>query len=245
MSVYDTILVDGVDLDATYGITAWASVVGYGEMPDTALRLPGKVGAVSQFQTIGARTVQVGLENVGTGADYASKLASFNDNMRALKKLMVTGRGKPTVTLSRRQSFSTGNEQHDGTAQYLRGLEPSLAFFNYGTVLVDFLLTSGVFYATADATINPGTVTVNGETATTRMSITLPGAGTLTNSTAGVSVTVTAAATLNVLNFTATAGLSTLTHSGDDYWFVLLPGSNTITWSGTGTPSIAYRAAYL
>jgi len=77
------------------------------------------------------------------------------------------------------------------------------------------------------------------------MTITLPGAGTLTNSTLGVSVTTTVAATLTVEPFTASAGLDTMSWSGDDYWFVLAPGSNTITWSGAAGASIVYTAAYL
>lgn len=116
-----------------------------------------------------------------------------------------------------------------------------------GRAVLEVMNLDGCWYDAALTPTIPATITVPGTAPTNRITLVLPGAGTLSNTTLGVSVAVTAGQTLTVQTKTTTGTLSTITASGDPFgnWFALAPGSNVITWSGSGTPTISYAPAYL
>jgi hypothetical protein len=236
---WETILVDGVDISsAARIIQVWDGAHTSADLRGGDLVVPGRDGVVAADRPFDVATLSIGMQVRGS-----SLLTGFNDELRTLVGICKPGR---TVTLSRRMSYSAGNETHTATGRYLSGLTPSLATPALGKLVVNFAVLSGVWHGSS-VSVSPGTVTIAGEVRTKKITLTLPGAGTLTNSTTGVSVTVTAAATLDVEAGTSTGTLSDVVASGDPLgaWFTLVPGSNTITWSGAGTPTIAYRPAYL
>lgn len=206
--------------------------------------VPRRFGSVQTDSITGSLIVPVKMLLLGKKSNGAYTRAQYHDAARTLGTL-VFNRGKAFM-LGRVVDSESGAVSCETQARYLRGLEsPEQVAAHGGRVAFDLEVFAGCFYLPADTTINPGVNIINGELDTRRIVITVASAGTLTNTTLGVSVTVTAGCTLNVEAFTATAGIAGLSWSGDDYWFVLAPGSNTITWTGTGTPAIAYRAAFL
>lgn len=200
--------------------------------------IPGRRGRVPTPSTIDAGKIGIAMVLRGANADGtvpADQEAAFLDNWRALKRLLYRPTG---MQLRRRLRYPEGVASHVATAKLLpSSFTPGTLATLYGKVILDLSVLSGTFYDEASTTIAPGTVTITGDAPTRRMTITLPRAGTLTNGTLGVSVTVTVAATLDVEAATATAGLDTMSWSGDNSFFLLAPGSNTITWSGDNAPT--------
>lgn len=191
-------------------------------------------------QEYDAYTFAVPLELLGSSqADYQDKLASLRalaESSRAavtFTRVHPTGAGDVTQTCSARCRLSEPGSRN--------------GLLN-GRVSVEVTNLDGCWYASsASAPTIPATITVGGTAVTNRITLVLPGAGTLSNTTLGVSVAVTAGATLTVQSKATTGALSAVTASGDPFgnWFALAPGSNTITWSGAGTPTISYYAAHL
>lgn len=237
----DTILIDGTDLQTSARIIqVWGGVHAVADNRHGGFVIP-QVNGVSYdtdppFDT---NTLSLGLMLRGGAPD----VTGFNDAYRTLKLLCKPGR---KVTLTRRLSFGAGNEDHTADARYYSGLSPDMQTPADGKLVLNFLILSGLWYGPTVAT-TPGTRTITGEAVTRRMTLALPGAGTLTNTTLGISVTVTATATLDVKAETSTGSVLDVVTSGDPLgaWFALAPGSNVITWSGAGTPTITYYPAYL
>lgn len=237
---WETLLVDGVDV-TTIGarvIRSWDDMLTSPRDRGDPLILPGRDGAQDTQRAFDPVVATVGLQ-----LRSDSILTGLNDMLRALRGICKPGQ---LVTLTRRLSYSSGNETHTAPGRYLSGLTPTLVTPKVARLDVSFTVLSGLWYGAA-VTITPGTRTIAGEVRTRRMTLDLPGAGTLTNSTLGVSVTVTAAAVLDVDAETSTGSVLDVASSGDplDAWFALAPGSNVITWSGSGVPDIDYQPAYL
>lgn len=208
--------------------------------------VPRRDGAVFSRKMVDPWVLPIGMVVLGANEDGsipADSWKAFQNNWRTLKALVWSPRTAGTLT--RTLSLPSGDVVSTATAEVLPSSLATSRVGIHGRVAVEFLILSGYFYGTQVTGVTPGIATFAGDADTRRITLTLPGAGTLTNSTLGVSVTVTAACTLDVEAFTATAGLAGLSWSGDDYWFVLAPGSNTITWSGAAGASIAYYPAYL
>ncbi len=238
----DTILIDGSDLSSTARILqVWGGVHTVAGNRGSGFIIPERHGITDDIdRPFEAGVLGLGLMLRGGAPD----VTGFNDAYRALLQLCKPGR---KVTLTRRLSFATGNEDHTASARYISGLDPDMQTPADGKMFLRFLILDGLWYATALTPTIPATITVPGTAKTNRMTLVLPGTGTLTNTTLGVSVAVTAAQTLTVETKQTTGTLSTITHAGDPLgnWFTLAPGSNVITWSGGGTPTISYQPAYL
>jgi phage-related protein len=129
-------------------------------------------------------------------------------------------------------------------------------------VAFSLLILDGFFYDLAATTTNittaGGTVTNPGDVTTRRMTLTFTGVSgawtmVLTNTTTGVSVTLTGSGTtpvgVDVEAFTATQGganvIGNVAHSGDNYFMVLAPGNNVFTLTGGASVAVAAKAAWL
>lgn len=208
--------------------------------------VPGRRGQLGVRKPLDAYAFAIPITIYPTGENgtIAQRRAMTLNTLRAtMAALMGTG---GLVTLTRRLTTATGDLMTVAAGEFVDGLAIEWLNAEAGRTELNFVNLEGCWYATYDDVLTPGNVIVAGDVETHRITLTLPGPGTLTNTTAGASVTVTTGAVLDVENFDASAGLATLTTTGSDpYWFTLLPGSNAITWTGTGSPSIGYRAAYL
>ena len=145
-------------------------------------------------------------------------------------------------------------------------MEPTSNHRNSAAFTVDLLLSDPYFYGASQSQslgTSGGTITnlaegVVGEgypSAVSAFTLTLTaGPVTITNVTAGVSVTYGAAITaspvvLDILNMTATDAsgnnqTSNITHAGSRMWMCLLPGQNVITVSA-GTVTFNWCPPYL
>lgn len=200
---------------------------------------PVKRGRSFAAQEFDAYTFEILLELLGTSqADYQDKLAS----LRALSES-----SRAAVTFTRVHPVTGGDTTQTCTARCRLSEPGSRNGLLNGRVAMEVTNLDGCWYGASVAPTIPATITVGGTAATNRMTLVLPGAGTLTNTTLGVAVAVTAGQTLTVQTKQTTGTLSTVSASGDPFgnWFALAPGSNVITWSAAGTPTISYSPAYL
>ncbi|MGZ4596281.1 MAG: phage distal tail protein [Actinomycetes bacterium] len=246
MTTWETLLVDGSDIASTARILqVWDGIHAVASERGDPVTVPGRDGVVDVDRAFDAFPVAIGLQLRG-----ASLLTGFNDVHRDLKRLCKPGR---KVTLSRRLSYTTGQETHTCSGRYLSGLEPTLMTPALGRVVVSFLNLDGLWYGPS-TTIGTGTVSVLGDVRTRRMTVTLSGGAgptTVTNTTNGWAFTLTGststAVAVDVENMTATQGGTDV--SSRLSWTKGLPlqleaGSNTLTCS-SGSASIAYQPAYL
>ena len=170
--------------------------------------------------------------------------AALQDNLDTLRKLVASGYAAVTFTRTKPSGGGDVTTSHSGT-----GSVNDVAMVNgliTGRVVMTVKNLDGCWYGASVTPTIPATITVAGTKRTHKMTLGLPGAGTLTNTTLGVSVTVTATATLTVHTETSTASVLDVVTAGDPLgaWFTLAPGSNVITWSGSGTPTLTYYPAY-
>lgn len=218
--------------------------------------IPGRYGQIGATKPLDSYSfsIPIGIMGIDTNGLFPNSVEEQRMwalvNLRGLIRALSPFHG--LVNLKRRiQNYGETYPYYEQTcnAEFVAG--SALDFFvpEAGKTELEFINLDGCWYSLNDnheeLDTSPKTITINGEYITKRISITLPSAGTLENNTAGVSVTVLGACTLDVESYTASSGLDTLTHSGDVNWFVLWPSDNTITWSGNGTPSFDYRGAYL
>lgn len=237
----DSLSIGGTDLE-TYCtiqdvVNGWVGAPDFRGSSELVPRSEGAIG-VDRY-SVGPRVITI--RAIVTGTDRAG----FMDNMRALAKLVVNS--GQTFTLTRVVDAGT-DVTATATARYLRGIEPQMAAGKVAYLAIELEILSGYFYGTQITNVNAGTVSISGDATTRAIVLDLQEAGTLANSTLGCSVTVLEPAVLTVNTFTSAGGdISTMSWSGDDYWFALAPGSNTITWSGANAAlaDIAYQPAYL
>jgi len=174
-----------------------------------------------------------------------STQAAAQDNIDSLRALVESSAA--AITLTRIKPHASGDVTTTCSAHCSLSDVAMVNGLVNGRLLLDVTNLDGCWYGAAVAPTIPATITVAGTARTNRITLVLPGAGTLTNTTLGVSVAVTAAATLAVQSRTTTGTLAAITAAGDPFgnWFALAPGSNAITWSAGGTPTISYQPAYL
>lgn len=256
--MWDTLLVDGTDLSTIVSCVQtldgnYNAAVARGD----DITIPGVDGEIFTDKPYGAGTVDYGLVFAG------DTTAEFNDQYRVLKTLIRPGK---QLTLTRRVSYSTGNESHTAVATYASGLTMSPQLMRFGKVAVSFKILSGVWYAASPTTVSVGsgfstTLAAAGETRTHKMTITVPGGSSITNSTNGFTLSLdmssivysggtapTDPVTINVLNMTATQDGNDVSNCmtwNQRYPMRLEPGNNTI-FPGAGiTASFSYYPAYL
>lgn len=243
--MYETILFDGTDIKTAgvRSIQVWDGVLLTTALRGADLLIPGADGEHSIPRPFGAGVLNLGLV-LTTDTN-----AGFNDAYRALRRLAkVDG----TVTLTRRLSFGTGNEEHTAVAKYAGGLEPTMVKMIGGSLTLSMKILGGLWYGPA-VTIGAGTSTVAGDVRTRRMTVTFTGGTnpTLTNTTTGDVLTYTGSPTSAVVNVesmsaadggTDVSGL--IGWTPNTYPMTLAAGSNTLVLTGGGSVSVAYQPAY-
>lgn len=247
---WDTTLVDGLDLKEyadisgdTYG-SVFEVVSPRGDLPEFL----GVDGSPEHIDRPAPAKI-VAYDLTMLGAD----LTEQNDSWRALQALC---RPYKQVTLTRRVSYTAGNESHTAEATLHRML-PSYQGPWVTRAVVEFQLMRGMWFGGEETVEAGGTVGILGTARTERMTVTLsagaatPGVGNLTNGYAfAYNATVPAGGVLvDVEARTATGITGSVDLSRYLIWnkrspFRLEPGANELTVS-SGDATIEYLPAYL
>lgn len=200
--------------------------------------VPSRRGLVWSAQEYDAYTFSVALEVIGTSQ------ANFQDRLANLRALLESS--MESVTVTRKHPIGSGDLSTSCRSRCRLSEVGARSGLFAARVALEVTNLDGCWYGAALTPTIPATITSPGTARTNRITLMLPGAGTLTNTTLGVSVTVTASATLTVQTKTTTGTLADVVAAGDPFnnWFAVDPGANLITWSGGGTPTISYAPAY-
>lgn len=233
-------LVAGTSVKTYAHIASWDGLLMAAPFRGADLVVPSRRGQTFTAKEYDAYTFSVPL--VLNGATQAAT----QDNLDALRSLCDTSHAAKTLT---RTKPTAAGDLSTTCSATLSLSEPAMVNgLLTGRVVLTVTNLDGCWYGAAAAPTIPATLTVAGTARTNKMTLVLPGAGTLTNSTLGVSLALTGSGsrTLDVRAKTTTGTLAQITASGDAFgnWFTLAPGSNVITWSGAGTPTISYQPAF-
>lgn len=225
--------------------------------------VPGRVGAIAANPWIGPRTLTLAGLVVGkaTGA-----LTARDDCLNKLRTLGRTFFANGTAFTLQRETVGTNGRPLvvESAARYLGGLESAqFEAPNVARVAADFVLLDVYLHGTASTA---GTVTstsslvVDGDVATSRVTVTFTGGTTaqrLTNTSTGSWVQYGTAAggtavTLDVQAFTATRGSASVVGDvtfnaadGSRPWMTLLAGTNSLQLTGGGTAVVTWIGEYL
>lgn len=252
--LYDTTLVDGVDLRTLGCITVpyeapYVSANERGELASYA-----GVDGVRNFDLpLGAGLYSVRMVINQPKIDGTWK--DLNDQFRALRLACKPGR---QITLGRRMEFSLGQEEHSASARLI-DIVPTRPDPAVMQLLVEFALLDGCFFGPQEsiAAFSSSSPTVKGDYRTLRVTATLSAGASspiILNSTNGYSfaysgVVPTGGVSIDLLNRRVTkvsdsSDLSANLRWGKVHPFRLEPGLNTIT-SSSGTVALSYYPAYL
>lgn len=246
--MYETLLFDGTDIKVAgvRTIEVWDGALTTPTLRGDDLRIPGRDGEDDvDDRPFDAHPVGVGLTLTTTSRTV------FNDVFRTLRRMAkVDG----TVTLTRRLSYTSGNEEHTCRARYSSGLDPTLtAAMADGRLALVMKNLDGLWHGPA-VTIGAGASVIGGDVRTRRSVVTFTGGTdpTLTNTTTGDVLSWEgspgAGVVVDVEDFTATqAGVdvSDGLSWGRTFPLTLRAGSNTLVLTGGGAVSVAYQPAYL
>jgi hypothetical protein len=222
--------------------------------------LPFRPGERWIPKVAGARTMTLGMWVLGCDADGdvpPEMRGRFNDNWRALQRLMW--RTDRQMTLTRRTRRSNGSiAVQDALVEFAGGLEPSTEVPGRAKFTVDLRLADPYFRPrdsiTRTFTSGGGTVTNPGDDTVLDMTIVFGGAGTLTNTTTGLSLHVPFAGTVDTKAFTAVrtsdgtsmvSAVVTNRAHGALEWMHLRREDNVFTWDGIGTVGITFTPVYV
>lgn len=260
-SVRDTLLVDGVDIKSMPGVVInGIDFFATGAKRGSNDTIPGRSGQLGAAKPLDAYTFTVHatvrpiLSNGTSPATVDARRALMIANLRQLSRSIQGLNTGGQVLLTRRLTSGEGTYvDHTAFGEYVHTTALHLINYHNGRTDLEFINLDGAWHSTNNITITPGVSMIEGEYATRDMTITVPGAGTLTNLTANATLTVTAPAVLHVSNYRVTApdggfggNIQDLRHSGDVAWFVLVPGENHIVWTGaSGVVSIAYKSVHI
>lgn len=206
----------------------------------------------------------------GSGGSYpaADARLAFNSNLQRLRAMFFTrdAGGSVQGQLQRNWYFKVGSTPTLVTSTALAEIAGSMDLTMNGRTdaafSVDLLLADPYFYGAlvTQGITTSGTVTNSGEgvagegwgSAVNSFTVALSAASTVTNTTAGCSLTVTAGpsfpVTVDVLNQTVTDNgganaVQYFSHSGSRLWMALLPGANSIT-SSAGTAMFKFNTPW-
>jgi hypothetical protein len=246
--MYETLLFDGTDIKTAgvQSIEVWDGVLSTPSVRGDDEHVPLMDGDLYVDKPFDAHQIGIGL------VLSAGSKTLFNDTFRTLRRLVkVDG----TVTLTRRLSYTAGNEEHTCTARYVSGLDPTLSSaMAVGRLVLVMKNLGGLWYGPA-VTIGTGASTVTGDVRTRKLTVTFTGGTnpTLTNTTTGEALTWTGAVggtpvVVDVGNLSASQGGTDV--SAGLSWTKTFPltlraGSNTLSLAGGGSVSVAYSPAYL
>lgn len=230
-------------------VQLWDNVIGAPPLRGDTDEIQGRAGGVDVPRWVGPRVITVGTVLIGDDEDgeiLPGSRPQYVANHREFARLLWNRR--LPFTLRRRLILPDDSfVDHVAQTRYLDGLAGDPLAYNAAKAAISLELLDGYYYDEDPIPVAlPGTVTVDADDDTHRMTVTLPGAGTLTNTTLGVAVTVSAATVLDVEEVTSSGGEGLVTaQTLDDYFFVLAPGPNVITWTGAAGASLSYRGPHL
>lgn len=247
--------------------------------------MPYRSGLQWRPKYANSRTVTLVMWTVGidqaSGNPGTDQRLSWNDNWNTIRKAFWNrGSGGSQQGTLVRQWFITQSSPQMVTASAMAeiagSMEPTMTGRTRATFSVDLLLSDPYFYGAQQSqtlAYNTGTTVTNlgegvvGESFSSSVcgfTLKLNGpltSPTLTNSTAGVSVTYGANIAsghyvlLDVLNYTALSDTSVnniqfVGHAGSRMWMCLLPGNNTLALTSlnggdTGTCQLVWNPPYL
>lgn len=237
------------------------------------IEVPYRAGQAQRAKYPDSRTVSLTMWMDGSGSSAgwpaADPRLAFNDNWQQLRKAFFTrGAAGSVQGQLQRNCFLTAGGPGLVTSTAMAEIAGSMDLAMNGRTgaafTVDLLLADPYFYGaqrTQAVTTSGGTITANGEgvvgegfpSPVAAFTVALSAAGTVTNTTAGVSFTIASGpsfpVTVDLLNGTVTdnAGVNQaakLSHSGSRMWMCLLPGANAITVSA-GTATFTWMDAYV
>jgi len=217
------------------------------------LLVPFRPGEVWTPKVPGPRTITLKMWVRGTDADGvwdADPHGKFNDNFIALRRLLW--RTDRQIALTKRWRSAADGLIHVATAhaEYSSGLDNMAILDNYrdstaGKFTVDLRLSYPYFDGAAIAAPVSGVVNNIGEDTARKITIVFSGAGSITNTTTGRTLSVGGACTVDVWNFNAPGQLASVSLTGqknEAFWFTLRPGANAITSSHVS--SLTYVPVY-
>lgn len=242
------------------------------------LTIPYRPGQVFQARRPDGRSVTLDMWVVGADADGNvptdhSLLAEFQNNLATLRTLFWN-QGKQFQLTKRWTDYTTGTlKSATAMAVYAGGFIPAMTGGNRATFSVELYLSDPFFYGPqvtlnltpAASTINLSTI-VEGDFETTEITIDFSGIRNnfrLTNTTESTYVNVnynmaspTDLVRLDIDNWTArknpsssnTNVIGSVTSFGHPFWFVLRPGSQSLSLtstSGTGTATVKYQPKWI
>lgn len=242
--MYETLLIDGTNLATVANcITSLDGLYSVGPVRGNNLVFPGVDGETWLDRPFDVNTINLGIVLEG---DTTTK---FNDAYRVLKLLIPPGK---QVALTRRLSYTAGNEENVALGEYAGGLAPTLSLMRFGTTTLSIKIHGGLWYAASATTATAGTgstITAPGETRTHRMTITMPTGGFLTNTTTNHTVSNTATGgsgtvIIDVEDMSATLDGNDVSNTllwDRAFPMRLVPGVNTFIGS---TCTVVYTPAY-
>lgn len=251
----EQVLIDGTNPDTYMRVTNIRGLIGNVQSQGGDYDTPRYPGMTAGDRWPGSRVL--GFEGMVLG----DSRADYMDDMRALGAL-IWNDGK-TYTVQRTITrVSGGDLVTESTGRYLAGLDSlSQVSDNKGRLAFDLRLLDPFWYATSDTTLSAITgsssPTITGDVATPRVTLTFSGVTAVqrvTNSTTGEWVEVLGSVAnptvLDCLAQTATRSGNSVAGAVDnnssfDAWLTLAAGSNSLTLTGGGSVTVAYRAAYL
>lgn len=249
----DDLLINNIPLSSITGIVVENYLFhGPGYRRGSNDTVPGKRGQIGAYKPLDAYSFSIPVGVMGCSATGYFPSSVLDQRANMLRNLgyaarVLNGNGG-IVNLTRKlQSSSTGAYVlEECIGEFVQGTAFDMFVPEAARSELEFINHDGCWYDQSYSTITgAGSYDIPGDYETRRLIVTLPSAGTLTNTANGVSVTVTEACELDCENFTASAGLATLSHQGDYAFFMLSPGTQTISWTGTGSPVIQYKAAHV
>lgn len=233
--------------------------------------IPHSPGEMWIPKQVGARTINLSMWVVGVNEDgtipSGPSAMSFDENFRKLRQLLWTPRRRFTLT---KNFYSDGVlKRASALGEYAGGLSPNMTGRTRGLFDVDIRLADPYFYGPeVHTTLLTGTqtVTLDGDDISRCVKFHVDGPRKnvkIRNVTLDVDVEYYAdlssgdTVDIDVKNFSSTTDPSgtapynstgAIRHSGDDFWFLLQPGVNTIqvtSTSGIGAVTMTHREVYL
>jgi hypothetical protein len=260
--------------NGAWNITTWGgSRYGIPVLRGQNIAVPYRAGQNWRAKYPDSRTITLAMwaDGQGSAAGYpaADQRLAFNNNIQQLRQLFFSRAavGSSQGQLQRNWFITQGGTPTLVTSTAMAEIAGSMDLTMNGRTnagfAVDMLLADPYFYGaqqvqavTTSATLNPlgeGIVGEGWPSVVSRFTVACTAACTVTNTTAGVSFTLSGVTnspvTVDVLNQTVTDALgnnviSTLSHAGSRMWMCLLPGSNAITVSA-GTATFTWTDVYI
>lgn len=214
--------------------------------------VPGRPGAqwVPKLADQDTMTLQMWVRGCDQDGVWASDPhGQMNDNIKFLKNLLW--RSNHYFSITKRERRADGSFLvATGYGEYVGGMDNFSAIDQNREVrackfTVDLQRNYPYFYGASISASTSGTVHNPGDDVARRITIGFSGAGSITNTTTGRTLSVGGACTVDVWQFSAPGRLATLTLSGqplESYWFTLDVGDNTI--SSSGVSSLSFIPVY-